>query len=726
MDIEAYKVAVKLSLSENITQGLMAISGRFAGVNRDAEMFRSKLETIGKMTLAGGALVGVGYVITKGLDATIKAANDLVKAQNDFKTLNLTAQENASVNSSAQIVSHQVLGTTIAGNIRLIQDLHTALGDLHHSIELAPMFAKYESTIRMALGEHATDGMVNAAARALEHRGGNVVNNPKEFQKELEWMSQVQLASKGRVNPKDFLSASQSGKMAYTLLDPKYLYGGFAGLMSMNGGFQSGTALMTSFSSLIGGHMDKKAKGFLADIGMYSEGVSKARMKLMANAMKGMSLKEKSIYMKSLGGESLLSGGLSAEYVKMFANPDQLAAVMASKIRARSGKNLTDTEVAEIMAKNFNRNTGNFLGQHVLNATKFAKDSAIFRHAQDFNSAYDTYLNSPDGAAAALSASWMNVKAVLGIELIPTLTNVTLGLAHFMDKVSKFAEDNPWATKIAIYSATAVAGLALLSGGILLLGATIMAARLVGSLGVVSSFATLLGGPVVWAIVGATAAGVLLYKNWDQIKPAAKQMGKDFSWIMSTIWERMKQVGEHIKNWGIWASFNNFYTRLMNGFDDLFNNIISYMNKIPGLNLLNTHQLKVNGQALDLFNDLKKVTGSSPVGNTPKVLLPTNHPKTLSDKLAEAMMMQGKSSNTINMADGLKGINHRSYTPDVPGKQNQPIQVNSTINLDGKPIARVVTKHQSQEAAKPPTSTSAFDSTRSLVFPGQVSSLSAN
>ncbi|AOF18428.1 hypothetical protein BED35_07630 [Yersinia enterocolitica] len=712
MDIEAYKVAVKLSLSENITQGLMAISGRFAGVNRDAEVFRSKLETIGKMTLAGGALVGVGYVITKGLDATIKAANDLVKAQNDFKTLNLTAQENASVNSSAQIVSHQVLGTTIAGNIRLIQDLHTALGDLHHSIELAPMFAKYESTIRMALGEHATDGMVNAAARALEHRGGNVVNNPKEFKKELEWMSQVQLASKGRVNPKDFLSASQSGKMAYTLLDPKYLYGGFAGLMSMNGGFQSGTALMTSFSSLIGGHMDKKAKGFLADIGMYDEGVSKARMKLMANAMKGMSPSEKAIYMQSLGGESLLSGGLSAEYVKMFANPDQLAAVMASKIRERFGKNLTDTEVAEIIAKNFNRNTGNFLGQHVLNATKFAKDSAIFRHAQDFNSAYDTYLNSPDGAAAALSASWMNVKAVLGIELIPTLTNVTLGLAHFMDKVSKFAEDNPWATKIAIYSATAVAGLALLSGGILLLGATIMAARLVGSLGVVSSFATLLGGPVVWAIVAATAAGVLLYKNWDQIKPAAKQMGKDFSWIIATIWDRVKEVGVYIKNWSIWdgvqKALDDFSSKVASGFDSLFNKVISLLNKIPGVNIQPGNP-----------------DGPKP-NNSPIILPPTNTPKTPSEKYAEAMQQQGKSSKPMGMAEGMSGMYRDSNTPKIPSKQNQPIQVNSTINLDGKPIARVVTKHQSQEAARPPTSTSAFDSTRSLVFPGQVSSLSAN
>lgn len=41
-------------------------------------------------------------------------------------------------------------------------------------------------------------------------------------------VSQVQLASRGRVSPKDFLAASQTGKVAYMMLDPQYLYGQFA------------------------------------------------------------------------------------------------------------------------------------------------------------------------------------------------------------------------------------------------------------------------------------------------------------------------------------------------------------------------------------------------------------------------------------------------------------------------------------------------------------------
>jgi len=711
MDIEAYKVAVRLSMTENVSAGLLAISRKFGDTNKQAEVFQRKMEQIGKMTLAGGALTAVGLVITKGLDATIKAANDLVKAQNDFKTLNLTAQDNAAVTTTAQVVSHQVLGTTIAGNIRLIQDLHTALGDLHHSIELAPMFAKYESTIGMALGDHARDGMVNAAARALEHRGGSVVNNPAEFQKELEWMSQVQLASKGRVSPKDFLAASQSGKMAYTLLDPKYLYGEFAGLMSINGGFQSGTALMTSFSSLIGGHMDKKAKGFLSELGMYDEGVSKARLNLMKNAMNGMSPSERAIYMQSLGGESILSGGLKDEYVRMFANPDQLAAAMAAKIRERYGAQLTDTQVAEMVAKNFNRNTGGFLGQHILNASKLEKDAAIFRHAKDFNSAYDVYLNSPDGAASALSSAWTNLKAIMGLQLLPTITNVTLGFARFIDKVSKFAEDNPWATKIAMYSATAVAGLSLLTGGILLLGATITAARLVGSLGVVSSVVTMLGGPVVWAIAAVAGAGVLIYKNWDKIKPALKGMWGEFKGIMVNIWGAVKGAGHHFIDWweGIEAASDRFSAKMTSGFSGLFNYIIGLLNKLPGVDILTTQERQVKSNAMSLLGDINAITGG---------------PKSPRSKTVLALASQGNSGGNVDMATGMKGMYQGRDTPAVPPTGRQTIQVNSTVNLDGKPIAQVVTKHQTREATKAPASTSAFDSSMLMVYPGQVSKAS--
>jgi hypothetical protein len=215
MDIEAYKVAVRLSLTENVTAGLIGLTRHFATAENSAARLRGQLTSIGKMTAVGGGLMAIGFGLTKGLDAALKSAKDVARAQADFKTLNLNATEMAEVNAKAMEQTHKTLGSTIAGNIRLIQDLHTAFGDLHHALEFAPQFTRYETVVKAALGERAADGAVNAMARALEHRGGKVVNDPKEFQKELAMATQVQLATRNRVSPKDYLTASQTGKGAY-------------------------------------------------------------------------------------------------------------------------------------------------------------------------------------------------------------------------------------------------------------------------------------------------------------------------------------------------------------------------------------------------------------------------------------------------------------------------------------------------------------------------------
>ncbi|MBY8385139.1 hypothetical protein KX721_14635 [Klebsiella quasipneumoniae] len=712
MDIEAYKVAVKLNLSENITAGLLGISRHFARTEQSAASLRNELGRIGKMTAVGGGLLAVGITLSKGLDAALKSAKEVAKAQADFKTLNLNAMEIAQVNAMAAEQTHKSLGSTIAGNIRLIQDLHTAFGDLHHALEVAPQFTKYETVVKMALGERAADGTVNAMARALEHRGGKVVNNPVEFQKELAMATQVQLATKNRVSPKDYLQASQTGKMAYALLSPEYLYGPFAGMMSMNGGFQSGTALMTAFSSLIGGHMDKKAKGFLADIGMYDEGVSKARMKIMRDAMKGMSAEEKKVYMQSLGGESLLSGGLKPQYAALFSSPDKLAAVMAEHVRKRFGANLSDEQVAEIIAKNFNRNTGGFIGQHILNRNKFAKDAAIFRKSQDFESGYDTYLNSPDGASAALTAAWTNLKATLGLQLLPTVTKLTLAFAKFLDKTSEFAEKNPQLTKIAAYAVAVTAGLTSVAGGVLLLGAAISAARLVSSLGVVTSIVSVLGGPLTLAAAAAAGATYLVYKNWDQIKPAAKKMGEEFKFIMSDIWSRMKEAGSRMKDAPLWRNlseaFNSFSNKLSSGFSSLYDYIVSIINKLPGVNILNSGELGLKSRADQLLMDVNQATGAKRGG------LASDTPYSK----GYAAAMSGGANGGMSYADGMRQASSGLAAPAVVSRSDQMIQVHSNLHMDGKKIAEGVTTHQAKQASRAPSGVSGVDTTMNLIHAG--------
>lgn len=704
MDIEAYKVAVRLSLTENVTAGLIGLTRHFATAENSAASLRNQLSSIGKMTAVGGGLLAIGGVLTKGLDAALKSAKEVAKAQADFRTLNLTSAENAGVYSTAANLTHKTLGSTIAGNIKLIQDLHTAFGDLHHAIDTAPAFTKYETAVKMALGEKSADGMVNAAAKALEHRGGKVVNDPKEFEKELNMMSQVQFATKNRVSPRDFLLASQTGKMAYALMDPEYLYGKFAGLMSMSSGDRVGTAAMTYFSSIISGRMDKKAKGFLADLGLYEEGVSKARLDLMKKAMNGMSPEDRKLYLQSVGGESILSGGLKSQYVKMAVErPDQFADLLAERIRQVHGKDLTDDQVLDV-AKHFNRNTGDYLGQLLKNKTKLEKDTNVFRHSMQFDSAYNNYLNSPDGASTALSTSWTNLKAVIGLQLLPTVNRLTLGLAKLFDKMSEFAEKHPTLTKMATYAIAAAAGLTTLAGAVTLLGAAIMAARVVSSLGVVSSLVGVLGGPLVWAAMAAAAAGLLIYKNWDKIKPEAKKMGEEFGMIMSDIGTMLKQVGNHVySNFikPVEEGFDSFVGKMQRGWNGIYDYIIGILNKIPGANFLTSSEQNVKGNALQLMQDIHSITSGGSKA-------------TLSGVYTESAKTTGGQS----FAEGMRQTAAGMSAPPVVSKNDQMIQVYSNLHMDGKKIAEGVTTHQVKQASRAPTGPSGVDSSMNLIHAG--------
>jgi len=80
-----------------------------------------------------------------------------------------------------------------------------------------------------------------------------------------------------------------------------------------------------------------------------------------------------------------------------------------------------------------------------------------------------------------------------------------------------------------------------------------------------------------------------------------------------------------------------------------------------------------------------------------------------------------------NWAKNNPGVPYQPNTfPVPPPKNGQTIQVNSTINMDGKQIATGVTKHQTREATKAPSGPSAFDSSMLMTYPGQVSAASTN
>ncbi|MEB0133577.1 hypothetical protein, partial [Pseudomonas sp. CCI2.4] len=467
MSFDAYSVAVKLSLINHVSSGLLMISKGLHSTGMDADKLNAKLMSIGKQAAIGAAMFGSGLAIAGLLKAPLDEAKKLAQAKADFSTLNLSAADNEKVFAAASMNAHKNFGMTITDNIKLIQDLHTAMGSLPHALENVPAFSQFAIAAKIRNGGKDVDGLVTNAAKALEHRGDKVMMHPDEFNDELGRMSKVYFGSKGRVNPDEYYKASKTGGMSYALLDKEFLYGKFAGYMSMQSGDSAGTSLMTSFSSLVGGHMDNKAKGFLAKLGLLQVGVSPEQVKLTREAVDKLHLSAKDAK-KMMVAMMPVTGGLSEKYLSMYASrPDLFSdSVLVPAIRRVFGKDLSNEQVAEIEAKYFNRGTSKLLGPLVLSGSKLEKDAAIFGKSMGFGQAYQMYRQSPEGAELAAGEAWKNFLAIIGSVYLPVVTRGLEKLAYWLDFAGQYAEKNQGQIRGVAYALMGLSAF-LITGGLL-------------------------------------------------------------------------------------------------------------------------------------------------------------------------------------------------------------------------------------------------------------------
>lgn len=670
MSFEAYKVAVRLTLVNHVSTGLLGLSRDLRGVHGDAMLAQRGIESItGELTkikrlgLIGGVMAGVGFAGLATLKGPYEEAKKYAQAQADFRTLNLSEGDNAEAFGKAAAMSQKILGTTLTENVKSIHDLHTAFGDLHHALATADTFAKLSIVAKVANHGAPVDGIVNAAAKALEHRGGSVVNNQAEFDSEANMMTQVMLATKMRVSPKDYLTASGTGKMAYQLYDKDYLYGNFAGLMSINGAARTGTEGMTAFSSLIGGHMDSKGKGFLADLGLWQEGFSKKRLNLMNAAMKGLSPEERKTAVASMGGQAVISGGLADADAELFAHrPDLFIAKLVPLIRKRFGMDLDDDQVALLLAKNFNRSTGNFLGTQVTMAGKLEKDTNIIHKAMGISEGYQHYLKSPEGAEEASDAAWKNLKTVIGSIYIQPITNGLLSLANGLTQLSGWIDAHPNLTKGLVYGFIALSGAMAIGGVILMAVGAIKGFRLAMSvLGAGDS-----------AIATATKAVRLFGRAFGWVGAAASAFA--FGWTIGTLLYDAWIQGTKFSDWlgGLIAKLLAFFG---------------------------------NKEAQEAIEGHKSAAQRASEANAKR------QQKQADDRYAAAIDKPFMRSMLESVDRTLFGSHQRSL---VPPPATQVVQVNTQLNMDGRKVGEAVTTHQVRSLARPPTGPSGADTSMAL------------
>ena len=497
------------------------MSRDFARTQGEVTALELKIKSLQNTALKGGLMVGASLGILAMLKAPYEEAKKLAQAQADFSNLNLSAIDNSRVFGQAANLSHQRLGSTITGNIKLIQDLHTATGDLGKSLGMSDAYTQFSVAARVQNGGKDVDGLVINSIKALEHRGDRVMQNPAVAAEELRRQSQVHFFSKGRVSPSDYFRMSQTGKMAYTLADADFLYGPMAAFMSAKTGATAGTAQMTMLSSLVGGHMTKKAIGFLRGMGLWEDQASPLTAGLRAQFDNDPLVKK---LMLANGDQLVQAGGLPPALAKLaIGNTNTFTlSVLAPAIRRKYGANMSDEQVAMLITQNFNRNTADDLSFWILNQNKVAKDSKLIAGSKGFGGAYAAYMKSPGGAEEAASAAWKNFLAMFGSVYLPKITSALLGLARVLDSLAGSAQRHPmlWSAVANALGFVAL-GLGLRGGGLLLSAAfqglgLAMAFSSVGGAAGISKIGLALSSSAIGLSAIGKAAGLFMaaYAGW--------------------------------------------------------------------------------------------------------------------------------------------------------------------------------------------------------------------
>jgi hypothetical protein len=163
-------------------------------------------------------------------------------------------------------------------------------------------------------------------------------------------------------------------------------------------------------------------------------------------------------------------------------------------IRERFGMDMTDEQIALMVAKKFNRSTGNFLGTQITMASKLAKDTAIINKTMGVGDAYQHYMKSPQGAEEAAGAAWKNFLAVFGSVYLPAITSGLLKLAGALDSLGQWVNKNQGLVKLLVGAFAVLAGGLMIKGAVLLLGAAFRGLGLSLAMGAVGGLPAIVTG----------------------------------------------------------------------------------------------------------------------------------------------------------------------------------------------------------------------------------------
>lgn len=531
---EAYSVAVRVSLINNATTGLMGIASAFAKAHGNAVALQGQLDKIKGALLAGGALAGTGLFGLSLIEKTVPAAREYAHQIQQMNVAGMKQVEIAKAVKAAWGSAKDVPTASATENLKAIREFRMVFGDTQHAIANMATVQKLQAVLANTNNGHGGNygDQAYTVAKALEMRGATL--NPAMFNQQADLMTKAIIASGGKVGPQDFLSNIIYGRRAAYGWDNTFTYSILPTLIqemkgSGGGGARGpGNALMSAYAAVVGGTVPQKALKVWDSLGL----IDKSKVEwTKAGEMKGVR-----------------PGGIVGADIFQ-ANPYAWAQTVL--LPAMKSRGITDpAKVRETMQYLFPNRTASIMDQMVTQAWKFERDKNLIQGAQGLSGYYRLLQKDPKMAEVAFHQQWNNVKTQLGLQVLPMLIVATQKATVGLSMMARAMEAHPKLTKALVVGFTALAGAMAISGTVILIGTAfsmigIAAPIVAAGVGALAAAIGAISAPVM-VVVGAVAVlGVALFnmaKHWDTSKGVLENIRAEIGMFFSWIGEKVKSL----------------------------------------------------------------------------------------------------------------------------------------------------------------------------------------
>lgn len=500
MSIDAYKIAVQISLVENVTRGLATLSRYFKAADTDAKALEARIAKIGKMAAAGSILAGAGAAGLKMFEAPLDKAMEYERFLARMRQMGLGDSQ---IKDAEKFVeATKIINTSVLDRMRIFSEAQGAFrqsgmsGDkaLEAAKTMTPVLATYEVAMQTLSGptHAAAEHAMRNLNKTVEMMGG--LGDTKRAQEIADGVFKTVQSSGKMVDERQLKQFFAYGSSATNQQDLRTVFGGLEPIIGELGGSTTAVGLRTAYTRTNGmmALMPRRLKEEMQRLGMTDE-----------------TGKQQTTDLARLQATNII--GYTEEIMRRY----QSAGITSQTDRERENAIIFGTNGAKVFNKIMSQMAVLHESLEAYDKSKGASDVA--------NDPANQRLMAQQNLAKKIEDFQLALARNGG--LLDLATKGLTMLANGVERLTKFANDHPTITKLAVATGLALSSLMLLGGGVLLLKSALSALSLIGISGIASSIAgagsaTLVGAlgalvsPIglVVAVLGTLAAAAYAFR----------------------------------------------------------------------------------------------------------------------------------------------------------------------------------------------------------------------